>query len=96
MASFIAQKRFRGQEHARTEVYEQDENNKLQHLLLRCRQHIWQSHTVCLMNEAVGATRDGNRLKYELEEQLINGAGADAADAVGQVVLEPAVARAKA
>ena len=48
------------------------------------------------MDEVVGSTRDGDGLQHQLEEQLVERSGADAAEAVCQVVLKPVVARAEA
>ncbi len=48
------------------------------------------------MDEVVGSSRDGDGLQHELEEKLVERSGADAAEAVCQVVLKPVVARAEA
>ena len=80
-------------------------------MLLRRREHRGQRQAVRLVDEAVGAAGNSDwlqylqivtkihwrkRATYELEEKLIDGASADAADAVSEVVFEPVVARAEA
>ncbi len=74
---------------ARTEVHEQDESNELQRVLLRRRQQHGEGRAVRVVYEAVRAARDGDGLQYELEEELVQRASADAADAISKVVPAP-------